>query len=711
MMSKLRRPSCTKFLVFSLILVGAASEHSAQVGRGLEASGSITRDATQYSLAPRMSRVHDAPPSVARLWNEQLLDAIRIDIPKPPGHARNLFHLSIAMWDAWAAYAPAAVGYLVKEKHTAMDIEAARAEAISYASYHLLKYRFPAGYLDIDGRPCHPSAALSQAEFDDQMDALGYDKTFTSTEGDSAAALGNRIASSVIAYGQNDGSNEGAGVCYPDDTGYLPINPEQIFKLPGAGNVIDPNRWQPLAFDFFVTQNGIPIGQSIQRFVGVGWADVRPFALRPEDVNPETGLPLDPGPPPQLRYAGDSIVKDAMVELIRLSGRIDTSQNQMIDISPGAMLNNSLGSDDGAGHATNPVTHAPYEPNLVNRADFQRVITEYWADGPRSETPPGHWNVIANYVSDHPSMRQHKRIGGKGRIVNNLEWDVKVYLALNGAVHDAAIWAWGNKNVYDSSRPITLIRYMAGLGQSSDPSAPSYHPDGLTLVPDLIEVITPETTLPGGKHANLVGYEGGIAIRAWLGVPADPATQVSGVGWKRGVQWITYMPKNFVTPPFPGYTSGHSTFSRSAAEVLAAITGTPFFPGGLGTFTASQNGYLTIERGPSQSIELQWATYFDAADLAGLSRRFGGIHPYYDDFPSRITGSQIGRNAWARAQELYGPRTVTLCHVSPGNPPGARTLVVDAASASAHLAHGDQLGACGVDQRAPARSPTLIPSR
>jgi hypothetical protein len=110
-----------------------------------------------------------------------------------------------------------------------------------------------------------------------------------------------------------------------------------------------------------------------------------------------------------------------------------------------------------------------------------------------------------------------------------------------------------------------------------------------------------------------VGFEGQIAIRAWLGGPADPATQVSGVGWKRGVQWITYMPKNFVTPPFPGYTSGHSTFSRSAAEVLAAVTGTPFFPGGLGTFTATQDEYLTIENGPSHSIELQWATYFVAS--------------------------------------------------------------------------------------------------
>jgi hypothetical protein len=380
--------------------------------------------------------------------------------------------------------------------------------------------------------------------------------------------------------------------------------------------------------------------------------------------------------------------------LIRLSSRIDTSENVLLDVSPGAISNNPLGTDVGAGYPMNPITNAPYAPDPVDRADYQRVVTEYWADGPRSETPPGHWNVIANDLSDHPLMLGRKRIGGKGRPVDDLEWDVKVYLAVNGAVHDAAIWAWGNKNFYDSSRPITLIRYMSGLGQSSDPSLPSYHPDGLPLVPDLVELITAGTTQPGGRHASLAGHEGEIAIRAWRGGPADPTAQVGGVVWKRGVEWIPYMPRNFVTPPFPGYTSGHSTFSRSAAEVLAAITGTPFFPGGLKSFVATRNEYLAIERGPSQTVELQWATYYDAADQAGVSRRFGGIHPYYDDYPSRVAGSRIGKKAWTRARELYGPSQVVLCHVSAGRPAGSITIEVEASAVAAHLDHGDRLGSC-----------------
>src|SRR5438034_785273 len=98
----------------------------------------------------------EAAPSAARVWDEQLLAAIRVDIPKPPAHARNLFHLSVAMWDAWAAYSRSAHGWLVTEKRAAADVEAARAEAISYAAYRLLKQRFPVGSVDADGKPCHP---------------------------------------------------------------------------------------------------------------------------------------------------------------------------------------------------------------------------------------------------------------------------------------------------------------------------------------------------------------------------------------------------------------------------------------------------------------------------------------------------------------------------------------------------------------------------
>ena len=79
--------------------------------------------------------------SICRVWNEENLAAIRIDFPHPPAHARNLFHMSAAMWDAWACYDSVAVGYLFREKHTAADVSAVRREAISYAAYRVLHNR------------------------------------------------------------------------------------------------------------------------------------------------------------------------------------------------------------------------------------------------------------------------------------------------------------------------------------------------------------------------------------------------------------------------------------------------------------------------------------------------------------------------------------------------------------------------------------------
>jgi hypothetical protein len=230
---------------------------------------------------------------------------------------------------------------------------------------------------------------------------------------------------------------------------------------------------------------------------------------------------------------------------------------------------------------------------------------------------------------------------------------VKLQLALNGAVHDAAIVAWGLKGRYDSARPISMIRYLGGKGQSSDPLGPSYAPDGLPLEPGLIEVVTPATTAPGQRHAALVGHEGEIALRAYPGPPPTAVSDPAGVRWIRAVEWTTYQKRTFVTPAFPGYTSGHSTFSRAAAEVLTRFTGSPFFPGGLGTHHAPANHGLTFERGPSVDVELQWATYYDAADQAGLSRIAGGIHVPADDFTGRVSGSALGIAAFDKAVQMF----------------------------------------------------------
>jgi hypothetical protein len=555
--------------------------------------------------------------SVARRWDEALLDAIRRALPAPTVHARNLFHTSAAMWDAWAAYDANAAGYFVTEKHTASDVTAARNEAISYAAYHLLTAR----YINSVG------ADQSLSEFDDLMDGLCYPLGVTTTDGDSPAAVGNRIAAAAIAYGLSDGSNQTGGYSDPD---YRAVNPPLVVAQSGT-TMADPNRWQPLQLEHMISQNGIPVTNGVQQFVGPHWGGVKGFAL------PATGrdrLPLNPGPPPRLGDAAtDEVFKDQAVEVIRDSAMLDPASRVTLDISPGALGSNTLGTNDGHGRPLNPSTGQPYAAEVVNQGDFTRALAEFWADGPNSETPPGHWNVIANAASDRlsPSLR----VGGSGPVIDRLKWDVQLYFALNGAVHDAAIAAWGAKGYYDSARPISMIRYLGGLGQSSDPALPAYHAEGLPLIPGLVEL-----------------HDGQIAIRSWRGSPPDPSSQSSGVGWIWAVDWVPYQAPTFVTPAFAGYFSGHSTFSRAAAEVLAGFTGSEYFPGGVAEWTVKANS-LKFEAGPTSDVVLAWATYFDAADQAGISRLYGGIHIAADDFTGRRVGAECGTAAWALAQRYY----------------------------------------------------------
>jgi hypothetical protein len=165
------------------------------VGVILVASGlAIARPWTQPPSCPAIANHPEW--SVARRWDEAMLDAIRRALPAPTVHARNLFHVSAAMWDAWAAYDPTASGYFVHEKQTASDVTAARNEAISYAAYRVLTER----YIKAVG------ADKDLSEFDDLMDALCYPLDVTTTTGSSPAAVGNRIAQAVIAYGLADGS-------------------------------------------------------------------------------------------------------------------------------------------------------------------------------------------------------------------------------------------------------------------------------------------------------------------------------------------------------------------------------------------------------------------------------------------------------------------------------------------------------------------------
>ena len=613
----------------------------------------------------------DADVSAARRWIEVLLQAIRNDYARPTVHARNLFHISAAMYDAWAAYdssETAALPWLLGRTRAGSvcalddvpvlaDVEAARKMALSHAAYRLIRHRFDTS----------PGASRILRDADALMGHLGYDTEYGETDlGFGAAALGNHIGRCYIDFGLADGANEASDYA---NVAYEPVNAALEPEKPGNPNITDLNRWQPLALTEFIDQAGNP-ADTEPEFLSPEWGSVVPFALSEEDltIHERDGFEYwvyhDPGAPPTIGGTDSDQYKWSHALVAVWSSHLDPTDGVMWDISPASIGHIGSypdrfadhpdfypieGGDTGRGHAANPATGQAYEPQVVPRGDYTRVLAEFWADGPDSETPPGHWFVILNEVNDHPLLE--RRLGGAGDTLGLLEWDVKAYFALGGAMHDAAIAAWGIKGYYDYIRPISSLRAMADRGQSSDLEGASHDVDGIPLRRGYIELVNEDDPLAGeaGEHVDKIKF------LAWRGpdVIDDPEVDAAGVDWILAENWWPYQRPTFVTPPFAGYVSGHSTYSRAAAEVLTALTGDAYFPGGMSDFEIEANEFLVFEDGPSVDMTLQWATYRDASDQCSLSRIWGGIHPGVDDIPGRSIGIEVGSDAFAQAERYF----------------------------------------------------------
>lgn len=487
---------------------------------------------------------------------------------------------------------------------------------------------------------------------------------------DNPEGLGSYLAKCIIKHGLSDGSNEANDY---KNTFYRPVNVPLEPAKPGNPSMRNPDRWQPLELENFVDQSGNPA--PMPEFLSPEWGNVQPFALLSQDSTllqrdgNQYRVYLDPGGPTTFQndftnYAwGHSMVA-------AWSSHLDPSDGVRWDISPASLgasapLPSSENMDsfydlteggvEQTGRAINPVTNQPYAENSVLRGDYTRVVAEYWADGPDSETPPGHWFTILNdYVLDHPEF---KRSGcGTGSALDKLEFDIRSYFTLGGAMHDAAIAAWSNKGYYDYARPVSALRYLAARGQSSDPDQMHYSAEGIPLIENIIEVVQEGDALAGVNREHV----GKIKVRAWRGPDHihNPAEHTAGVDWILIENWWPYQRPTFVTPPFSGYVSGHSTFSRAAAEVLTSLTGSEYFPGGMAEFLAPKNDFLVFEQGPSEDVTLQWATFQDASDQSSLSRIWGGIHPPIDDFPGRKMGIEVAERAVQLAASYFAGNPV-----------------------------------------------------
>jgi hypothetical protein len=469
-------------------------------------------------------------------WDDELLQTIRADPggTGPTITARAIAVLHTAIYDAWAAYDAKADGvlYTVKATVNASTLAADKEKAISFAAYETLAWLFP-------GRA---------GDYKLQMDELKYVLSDVSEP----AQIGRAAFEATRAYRSDDNSNQQTTtdsngnpvVIYPDTTGYAS-------RVQNTWNEIkQPWHWQPLCV---LTQAGVNAGKPFlpvapdtcsgtyyaeQKAYTPHWGNVKAFALDAEHQYHPTG-------PPKLAN-GDYDPTDVATAL----------------------------------------------KDTANLDDTKKVTAEYWADGPRSEFPPGHWALLGQAYS-------RKR-------VHSVDTDAKMFFTMGNALLDASISSWKAKYDHDFWRPTSAIRYLYA-----------------------------------GKQVN-----------TWLG-------PYQGYGMRDGSQWRPYQAPTVVTPPFPEYTSGHSTFSGAARITLTAFTGGDTF-GGQVTIKAGKSLFepktATNPGVPARDVVLKWKTFLDAADQAGMSRRYGGIHFQSGDTHGRAAGATIGWFAYDRAKAYWEGR-------------------------------------------------------
>jgi hypothetical protein len=503
-------------------------------------------------------------PSIVVLWNEAMLAAIRNGAPRPTVTARALYLVHQAMYDAWSVYDPIAAPVVIHAslRRPALEqTDANKAAAASQAAYHML-------------RQLYPDYEQKTEAFSRLLRNLGYEPVFSSYT--TPAGIGFYTARAVLTDRAEDGANAA--------NGFSEITSLDFPELYHATNSGDPsasagmfgihfnaNHWEPLRVPTGILRDeyGYPVVDHAnqttyieQHFLTPHWGSVRPFAL-------SSGSQFRPPAPP--KYGSDKPYWDA-------TGRLSTN-DEAYDLQLEEIV-----------HLTAHLT------------DEQKVISEYWADGPRSETPPGHWNALAHGISY--------------RDRHTIDQDIKLYFALNAALFDASIGAWDAKRAYNCIRPISAIRH---------------------------------------KYANKM-------IDGWAG--PDKGTQVI-----RGENWRPYQDGTFLTPPFPEFVSGHSTFSAAAAVVLSEFTGSNRFYDGktilyykdfnrdgvpdlLGQHLVPVAGNF-LEKSPYAVVVLQWETFQEAADEAGMSRRYGGLHFQDGDLHGREMGRNIGAQAFDVAMSYW----------------------------------------------------------
>ena len=247
--------------------------------------------------------------------------------------------------------------------------------------------------------------------------------------------------------------------------------------------------------------------------------------------------------------------------------------------------------------------------------DEQKLIAEFWEDAGGTAFPPGTWMTFGQVVS--------------ARDANSIDDDALLFFGLANAVFDAGVAAWEAKTYYDYTRPVRAIRALGALG-----------------------------LLNGGKRGvDELTQEEGFVIDAWAGPGKGTKTILAK-------NFITYQtPNSNPSPPFAEYVSGHSTFSGAGAAVLSLFTHSDVF-GASATFNPGDSRFepTLVPGGP---LTLSWDTFTEAANEAGISRLYGGIHFEDGDVNGRILGRNVGEAVWDKIQSFADALAATVSLYQP----------------------------------------------
>ena len=556
-----------------------------------------------------------AGASVVSDWNAAALQEVRKSKSLrngPPIVARALAIVHTCMYDAWAAYDDVAIGTVLggslRRPH-AEHTDANKAKAISFAAYRCLRNLYP------DGAASDPPGSSSRVRLDAALVGFGYDLAETSTmDPATPAGVGNIAAQAVIDFRANDGANQYGNAACPAGK-VCPTVPMTIY-----GTV--PCTTGPPG------QTGSPLGQLdgvdplVQPLpcVGPGGSAVGPYADYNDPANGYTSyVPRNPlmgfcNPLEETCPVADPFIPTAapwpnIIDVNHWQPLVFSTHARQSFIAPymERVIPFGLTSADQFDHLRHLEPDIFQNPRQYRKAAEevlrvsagltadQKLLVEYWADGPESELPPGHWGLFAQFVSQRDG--------------HSIDQDAKMFFAMHNASFDAGIVAWHLKRKFDGVRPITAIRYLF-------------------------------------QGQTVLAYGG----------PGQPNGPIAGE------KWMPYNPGGNLTPPFPGYISGHSIFSAASAAVLKAFTSSDHFGFSTVIPQCDPDFFLTdfsrcfgrVEPGiPVADTMLTYETFSDAANEAALSRLLGGIHFSEDNITGLKLGRLIGREAWEEARWLF----------------------------------------------------------